>query len=138
MKKLLIVAAFVFGALVTNAQLVPSVDTASFRPIIDTSVHGFEVCKIATIHLSLNADSITRIALRITSDNLKNYADVSILFLNESLQPLATLPFTLQDDALFPHVTKNYTNVQNNGNEYLFQIAASYLKTVKGIIITFK
>lgn len=138
MKRILIVAAFVLGALVTNAQLVPTVDTVSFRPVIDTSVHGFTACKIVTIHLSLNPDSITRIALKGTSDNLKNYADMNILFLNDSLQPLATFPFTLQDDPLTPHVTKNYMDVQNNGVEYLFQVVANYLKTVKGIIVNFK
>ena len=138
MKKILIVAAFVIGALVSQAQLVPSVDTVTFNPIIDTSVHGFTACKIVTIHLSLNPDSITRIALKGTSDNLKNYADMNILFLNDSMQPLATFPFTLQDDPLTTHVIKNYTDVQNNGVEYLFQVVASYLKRAKGINVTFK
>ena len=145
MKKIIIVAAFVLVALVTKAQLVPIVDTSTFHPIVDTSVHGFTACKIATIYTPFNADSITRIALKGNSDNLKNYADMSIIFLNSSLQPSANFPvlsFTLQDDPLVTHITKNYTDVQNYGVEYLFQVIATYLKTSppngKGVTITFK
>lgn len=138
MKKLIIIAAFVLGASVSKAQLVPQVDTIDFHPIIDTSVKGFAACKIHTINLALSPDSVTRLALKVTSDNLQSYSDINILFLNESLQPLSTQSFTLQDDSLPVHFTKNYSDVQNYGLEYLFQVVATYLAAAKHINITFK
>gem|GEM_PF-3182693 len=138
MKKIIIITAFVLGVSVSKAQLVPTVDTVDFHPIIDTSVKGFAACKINTINLALSPDSVTRLALKVTSDNLQNYSDIEVLFLNNSLQPLGTTSFTLQDDALPVHLTKNYTDVQNNGVEYLFQVVATYLAGAKHISITFK
>ena len=138
MKKLIIIAAFVLGASVSKAQLVPIVDTVDFHPVIDTTVKGLAACKIHTINLALSPDSVTRIALKVTADNLQSYSDINILFLNDSLQPLGNMSFTLQDDPFLIHITKNYTDVQNNGVEYLFQVVATYLALQKHISIKFK
>ena len=127
MKRLIIIAAFISSGFTAKAQLVSSVDTVHFRPIIDTSVKGFASCKIRSINLPLSSDSVTRISLKVVSDNLQTYSDIDILFLNDSLQSLNSMFFTLQDDALPVHLIKNYTDVQNKGVEYLFQVIATYL-----------
>ena len=139
MKKIIVITAIIGVSLSSlKAQLVTTVDM-SFHPIIDTSVHSYSACKVVPFSLSLlSADSVSRIAIKGGTDNFRSYSDIQVLFLSDSLQTLASQWFTLQDDPFNPHLVKNYTDVQYNGVEYLFQVVATYLKNSKHIPITFK
>jgi len=118
MKKLLfsLLLLAIFSA--PKAQVIFTVDT-SYHPIIDTSVHGLTTCNVIAIHNPLINDSIVSVSISGTFNNHVNLENETINLNNSNGTVLSTYNFTLQG--------QNYTDVQNNGTEYLFQVIATYL-----------
>ena len=126
--KNLLVAFSLFLVIGAKAQYIPVVDT-SFHPIIDTSVRGITACQIQPIKAVLSNDTATLVSIASISDNLSNLANISFSFLKSDLSPMKSYTFTLQG--------ANYTNWQNNGNEYLFQSIATLIQSTYGLRINF-
>jgi hypothetical protein len=128
MKKLLFSLLFIVLFTTTKAQLITTVDT-SYHPIIDTSIHGYTSCKINTIAIPLN-DSIENITINGTFNNHKDIENETINLNSDSGKTIQQYNFTLQG--------QNYTDVQNNGTEYLFEVIATYLYNTYHFRLTFK
>ena len=126
MKKLFI-AIGLFLTIGAKAQLVPVVDT-SLHPVIDTSLVGITACKIQPIKSAFSNDTATRLSISIVSDNLNSLANLSVSFIKPDLSPLRTFSFTVQG--------QNYIDWSNN--EYLFKLAATYIKDTFGTNLVFK
>lgn len=126
MKKLFI-SLLLIASLGSKAQLIPVVDT-SFHPVIDTSLVGTTACKIQPIKSAFSNDTATRLSISIVSDNLNSLANLSVSFIKPDLSPLRTFSFTVQG--------QNYADWNNN--EYLFKLAATYIKDTFGTNLIFQ
>ena len=128
MKKLLFSLLLLAMFTTSKAQLITTVDT-SYHPIIDTSIHGSTSCRLNAIAIPLN-DSILNITINGTFNNHKDIENETINLNSASGKIIQQYNFTLQG--------QNYTDVQNNGTEYLFQVIATYLYQNYGFRLIFK
>jgi len=128
MKQLLFSLLLVVMFTTSKAQLITTVDT-SYHPIIDTSINGTS-CKLKAIYIPLSNDSIVSISINGTFNNHHDLENETINLNSASGTILQTYNFTLQ--------AENYTDVQNNGTEYLFQVIATFIYENYGYRLSFK
>ena len=114
---------------ISYGQLVPTIDT-SFHPKIDESITAVAACKIVPIKSAFAKDTATYLTINIESDNLQTQANLKCSLVNSSLSEIKSWTFTVQ----------GYNYSAWNGNEYLFKLFATYLKTnpETGLTLTFK
>ena len=129
MKKILFSLLLLVIFTTPKAQLINTVDT-SYHPIIDTLVHGSTSCKLNAIAIPLSNDSIVSISINGNFNNHFDLENETINLSSASGKILQTYNFTLQG--------QNYTDVQNNGTEYLYQVIATYLFHDYGFRLNFK
>ena len=112
-------------AIGSYGQYVPIIDT-SFHPQIEPSITSIAASKIVPIRAAFSKDSATYLIINVESDNLQTQANLRCSLVNSELVEIKTWTFTVQGS--------NYTDW--NGNEYLFKLFATYLKTNPDISLT--
>ena len=124
MKKVLLGFSLLLAS-ISYGQLVPTIDT-SFHPKLDESITSIAACKIVPIKSAFVKDTATYLTIIVESDNLQTQANLKCSLVNSNLSEIKSWTFTVQ----------SYNYVSWNGNEYLFKLFATYLKTNPDIDLT--